>query len=187
MGPARASDAPVLRSPQGHLRHWQDGAPLDFHGDYHTLSLVTPTFLPGHLHCALPPIWVGGLGLMMTRVAAEAADGLIVHPFNTERYVRDVTMPIVEKGLIDSRRSRADFCVVVDVITCVYRNDTEREDARRQCRLNLAFYGSTQSYRVTLEVHAWQDLLQDLNALSKAARWDEMPALVFDEILNRRA
>jgi probable F420-dependent oxidoreductase len=54
---------------------WQDGAALDFHGDYHTLSLMTPMFLPGHLQWGPPPVWVGGLGPMMTRVAAEVADG----------------------------------------------------------------------------------------------------------------
>jgi probable F420-dependent oxidoreductase len=163
---------------------WQDGAPLDFHGDYHTLTLMTPMFLPGRLPYGLPPIWIGGLGPMMTRVAAEVADGLIVHPFNTERYLREITMPIVEEGLSDSRRSRAEFCVVVDVITCLYRNDAEREDARNQCRFNLAFYGSTPSYRVTLEVHGWQGLQEDLNALTKAGRWDEMSALVSDELLE---
>ncbi len=163
---------------------WQEGAPLDFHGDYHTLSLMTPMFLPGRLGCGLPPIWVGGLGPMMTRVAAEAADGLIVHPFNTERYLREVTMPVVESGLMISKRSRTDFCVVVDVITCVYRDQSEQEEAKRQCRFNLAFYGSTPSYRVTLQVHGWQDLQQELNALSKAGRWDDMPGLVSDELLE---
>jgi probable F420-dependent oxidoreductase len=163
---------------------WQHGVPLDFHGDYHTLSLMTPMFVPGELPWGPPPVWVGGLGPMMTRAAAEVADGLIVHPFNTERYLRQVTLPIVDEGLVASGRSRPRFCLVVDVITCVYRNELEREDARQQCRFNLAFYGSTPSYRVTLQAHGWQDLQADLNALSKAGRWEEMPGLISDEVLE---
>jgi len=163
---------------------WQDGVQLDFHGDYHTLSLMTPTFLPGDLPWGPPPVWVGALGPMMTRVAAEVADGLIVHPFNTERYLRQVTLPVVEEGLVVSRRSRSGFCLVVDVIICVYRNAVERADARQQCRFNLAFYGSTPSYRVTLQAHGWEDLQAELNVLSKAGRWDEMPGLISDEVLE---
>jgi probable F420-dependent oxidoreductase len=121
---------------------------------------------------------------MMTRVAAEVADGLIVHPFHTERYLRQVTVPVVEKGLAASGRSRPGFCVVADVIICGYRNELERAHARQQCRFNLAFYGSTPSYRVTLEAHGWGDLQSELNALSKAGRWDEMPGLIPDEVLE---
>ena len=29
----------------------------------------------------------------MTRVAAEAADGMLVHGFTTERYLREITLP----------------------------------------------------------------------------------------------
>jgi probable F420-dependent oxidoreductase len=163
---------------------WQDGVPLDFHGDYHTLSLMTPMFLPGPLDSGVPPIWVGGLGPMMTRVAAEVADGLIVHPFNTERYLREVTSPVVAEGLAASRRPRTAFSLVVDAIVCVYRNELEQEEAAKQCRFNLAFYGSTPSYRVTLQAHGWQDLQEELNRLSKAGRWDEMAGLIPDDLFE---
>jgi probable F420-dependent oxidoreductase len=163
---------------------WQDGVPLDFHGDYHTLSLMTPMFLPGALSSGPPPIWVGGLGPMMTRVAAEVADGLIVHPFNTSRYLGQVTLPVVEEALAASGRSRSAFCLVVDAIVCVYRDDPERQSATDHCRFNLAFYGSTPSYRVTLQAHGWENLQGELNALSKAGRWEEMPGLITDEILE---
>ena len=47
----------------------------------------------------------------MTEVAGEVADGMILHPFTTERYVREVTMPALERGFADGgpdpRRLRA--------------------------------------------------------------------------------
>ena len=45
----------------------------------------------------------------MTEVAGEVADGVIIHAFTTEKYLREVTLPAVEKGLAKAGRSRDDF------------------------------------------------------------------------------
>ena len=34
----------------------------------------------------------------MTEVAGEVADGLLVHGFTTERYMREVTLPALDAG-----------------------------------------------------------------------------------------
>ena len=49
---------------------------------------------------------------MMTEVAGEVADGVIIHAFTTEKYLREVTLPAVERGLAKAGRSRDDFQVV---------------------------------------------------------------------------
>ena len=54
-------------------------------------------------------------------------------------------------------------------------------------RKQLAFYGSTPAYLSTLACHGWQDLHRELNRLSKLGRWDDMTALVDDEILETLA
>jgi RNA:NAD 2'-phosphotransferase (TPT1/KptA family) len=46
----------------------------------------------------------------------------------------------------------------------------------------LAFYGSTPSYRVTLDAHGWGDLQTELNRLTKEGRWDVIPTLIEDEV-----
>ena len=49
----------------------------------------------------------------MTEVAGELADGLIAHAFTTERYLREVTKPALERGrargheLLDANELRA--------------------------------------------------------------------------------
>ena len=48
----------------------------------------------------------------MTEVAGEVADGVIIHAFTTEKYLREVTLPAVERGLAKAGRSRDDFQVV---------------------------------------------------------------------------
>src|SRR5690606_16429482 len=99
---------------------FHEGAPLAFQGDYYTFTLMTPTFIPGPLEWGPPPIWMGGLGPQMTKAAAEVADGVLIHPFNTERFLREETVPRVAAGLDASGRQRSDFTVTVTVIVCVY-------------------------------------------------------------------
>ncbi len=169
---------------------FHEGARLDFRGDYYTFTLMTPTFLPAPLSSdgsvAPPPIWMGALGPLMTSAAAQVADGVIVHPFNSEQFLRTQTLPRVDAGLAKSGRSRDEFTVNVTAIACLYDENDERERAAAldAARINLAFYASTPSYRVTLDVHGWGDLQPELNALSKAGRWADMATQITDEMVD---
>jgi alkanesulfonate monooxygenase SsuD/methylene tetrahydromethanopterin reductase-like flavin-dependent oxidoreductase (luciferase family) len=64
------------------------------------------------------------------------------------------------------------------------RNDEEIEAAAKATRGQIAFYGSTPSYRPVLEMHGWGGLQDELNAMSKQGRWGEMGDLVTDEMLH---
>lgn len=163
---------------------WNDGDPLKFEGDYYTFTLMTPVFNPGPVVGGAPPIWAGALGPKMTKAMAEVADGLLIHPFNTERFVREHTLPAVDAGLAASGRTRDDFSLGIDVMIGVYRSDAEREIAERGCRSNLAFYGSTPAYRVTLDAHGWGELQTDLNARTKRGEWATIGEAIDDEVLH---
>jgi probable F420-dependent oxidoreductase len=166
------------------FRTFHEGEPLAFRGDYYTFTLMTPTFIPAPLESGPPPIWMGGLGPLMTKAAAEVADGVIIHPFNSERFLREQTLPRVADGLAASGRTRGDFSLGVTVIVCVYETDEERTVAEDACRYNLAFYASTPAYKVTLDVHGWGDLQPELNRLTKEGRWSEMGSAVEGEVLE---
>ncbi|HVN14551.1 MAG TPA: LLM class flavin-dependent oxidoreductase, partial [Anaerolineales bacterium] len=56
----------------------------------------------------------------------------------------------------------------------------EIEFARQQ----IAFYASTPSYRAVMSLHGWDATAEKLSALAARGGWNEMPALVTDEILN---
>lgn len=167
-----------------------DGTRLDFRGDYYTFTLMTPTFLPKPLSedgsVLPPPLWMGALGPLMTSAAAQEADGVIIHPFNSEHYLRTHTLERVELGLAKSGRTRDDFTVIVSAITCLYEDDDEpgRAAAIEAAKVNLAFYASTPSYRVTLDAHGWGDVQPELNRLSKEGRWRDMTALVTDDMVD---
>jgi probable F420-dependent oxidoreductase len=172
-------DRPVARMAElvGALRAifatWQNGERLDFRGEFYRHTLMTPTFNPGPNPFGPPPIYVGALGPRLTRAAAEVADGLLVMPFGSSRFLAEATMPAVRAGLA----GRTDFALVPEVIV------SAGEDHEATRRL-LAFYGSTPAYRPVLEVHGWGDLQPELHTLSKQGRWAEMGSLISDEVLT---
>jgi probable F420-dependent oxidoreductase len=165
------------------FRAWQDGERLDFRGDFYTFTLMQPTFNPGPNPFGPPPILVGALGPRLTRAVAASADGLLLHPFMSEQFMREQTLTNVDLGLAAADRQRADFSIVATTIVCTGRDEAEMATARAGTRALLAFYGSTPAYRPVLDAHGWGDLQPELNTLSKQGRWEEMGALVDDEIL----
>jgi probable F420-dependent oxidoreductase len=148
---------------------------------------MTPFFDPGPNPFGAPRIFVAGLGPKMTELAAEVGDGLLIHPFNTERFVREHSAVAVDRGLARAGRSRDDFSVAVTTIVLTAGTDEELVEADAGVRRLLSFYGSTPAYRVTLDAHGWGELQTELNTLSKQGRWDEMPALIDDDIVNALA
>ena len=163
--------------------NWYDGKPLAFTGQFYTHTLMTPNFAPSDTEFGRPRIHLAAVGPQMTDVGAEVADGIIFHPFTTERYVREVTMPAIEAGLAERSRSRANFEVTAIPFVACGINDEAQDSRRSEARKQIAFYGSTPSYRGVLELHAWDALHEDLHKLSKAGRWDEMGDLIDDEVL----
>ena len=163
---------------------WQNDTKLDFRGDFYTHTLMTPFFNPGPNQFGAPLVFLAAVGEGMTKVAAEVADGLLIHGFTTERYIREVTVPAVEAVLEANGRSRGDFSFSYPAFVVTGDNEAEIERAATGTRKQIAFYASTPAYRPVLELHGWGELQTELNAMSKQGRWDEMGGLITDEILD---
>jgi hypothetical protein len=54
-------------------------------------------------------------------------------------------------------------------------------------RARVAFYASTPAYLAAFETEGHGEAARQLQALSRAQRWEEMPALVDDEMLDAYA
>lgn len=166
---------------------WQQGVPLRFEGRYYRHTLMTPMFNPGPNPFGPPPILLGALGPRMTAVAGEVADGLIVHPFNNQDFLRNSQLPIVHSALQRAGRSRADFTIQIAAMCVTGATEQEYAHAEQAVRNLLAFYASTPAYRPALEAIGWEALQPELNRLSKQGRWEEMGALVEDDLLHQFA
>lgn len=169
------------------LTAWQDGTRLDFRGEFTQHTLMPPTFVPGPNPYGVPPVLLGALGPIMTRTAAEVADGLLVMPFHSHRHVRERTLPAVEEGLTLAGRARADLAILPQAIVAMGRTEEELAAAAVGVRGLLAFYGSTPAYRPVLEVEGWGEVQPELNGLSKAGDLAAMFGLVSDEMLETLA
>ncbi|MGH8986926.1 MAG: LLM class F420-dependent oxidoreductase [Acidimicrobiia bacterium] len=163
---------------------WNDGEKLDFRGEFYRHTLMTPFFNPGPSTYGTPRVFLAAVGERMTEVAGETADGVLLHGFTTERYVRDVTLPALERGWARAGKKRTDFEVSGPMFVVTGTNEEELERARQGTKQQIAFYGSTPAYRGVLELHGWGDLQGELNRLSKQGDWIAMGDLVTDEILE---
>ena len=166
---------------------WLTGAPLQFRGEFYTHTLMTPFFTPPASDLdgfGVPRIFLAGVGELMTEVAGEVCDGFLCHGFTTEKYLREVTLPALERGRAKAGKTMDGFQIVGPSFVVTGTNDEEMAAAAAGTRQQIAFYGSTPAYRPVLDVHGWGGLQEELNGLSKQGEWGRMGELIDDEILN---
>jgi probable F420-dependent oxidoreductase len=166
---------------------WENGTPLNFRGDFYTHTLMTPFFTPDRADLAgfgTPKIFLAGVGELMTEVAGEVCDGFICHGFTTEKYLREVTLPALQRGRAKARKSMDGFEIVGPSFIVTGNTEPEMQQAAAGTRQQIAFYGSTPAYKGVLDIHGWGGLQEELNSLSKQGKWVEMGNLINDEILN---
>jgi len=163
---------------------WYTGEPLDFRGEFYTHTLMTPMFRPDNKEFGPPRVFLAAVGPLMTGVAGEVADGLIAHAFTTERYLREVTLPAIEKGLDKASRKRANFEITCPTFVVSGPDAESTANSKVMVQRQIAFYGSTPAYRPVLDLHGWGDLQPELNRLSKQGEWEKMGTLINDDILD---
>jgi probable F420-dependent oxidoreductase len=163
---------------------WYEGRKLEFRGRFYTHTLMTPMFTPTDNPHGAPPVVLAAVGPQMTEVAGEVADGMLVHAFTTARYLEEVTLPAIERGLARAGRSRAAFQICYPPFVVTGRDEQEWRASRTGIARQLAFYGSTPAYRGVLERHGWGELQGELNRMSKRGEWDAMGERISDEILE---
>ena len=164
--------------------NWYDGESLEFTGKFYTHTLMTPFFTPTNNDYGAPRVFLAAVGPRMTEVAGEVADGIIIHAFTTEKYLREVTIPAIERGLEKSGRSRDDFEISYPCFVITGRDEKELAEAKVATKLQIAFYGSTPAYKPVLESIGAGDLQGELNTMSKQGRWAEMGTLIDDEMMS---
>lgn len=163
---------------------WHEGKPLEFTGEFYTHTLMTPFFTPTNNEFGAPRVFLAAVGPMMTEVAGETADGMIVHAFSTENYLRQTTLPALERGFAKSGRRREDFELSYPVFVVTGVDEASFAEARALVKRQIAFYGSTPAYKGVLDSIDAGELQPELNTMSKQGRWEEMGELITDDILE---
>ena len=160
---------------------WAGEDRLFFKGEFYRHTLMTEFFDPGPNPHGNPPILLAAVGERMTQVAGRAADGLLCHPFTTPAYLHERTLPTLREargGPLDG------FTVCHSPMAVLGADAPARAEAERAVRRQIAFYGSTPSYRAVLEQHGWGELADRLHALSRTGSWEEMTEEISDDVLD---
>ncbi|WP_419862608.1 TIGR03617 family F420-dependent LLM class oxidoreductase [Candidatus Poriferisodalis sp.] len=163
---------------------WQERTPLDFQSEHYNLDLMVPLFDPGPMAHPDIPVHIAAINPNMCGVAGEVADGVRLHPVCSPKYIAEVMAPAVARGAERAGRDAAavDWCMKPLVATAA--DEATLAAVTRTVRERVGFYLSTPAYRAAFDVHDWTDEATEAAVLSKAQRWDEISAIVSDEMLH---
>lgn len=162
---------------------WESGEPLFFASDHYTLSLMPPAMVPAPHGFGAPPVYIAGVGDVMTRVAGEVGDGFLCHGFSTPRWIAERTLPALAEGRARAGKAMDGYVVKASTFLAT-GSDEEIEKAVTTIKGQIAFYASTPAYKAVLDLHGWGDLGTELTQLSKTGRWDEMAGLIDADVLD---
>ncbi|MCL4744413.1 MAG: TIGR03617 family F420-dependent LLM class oxidoreductase [Burkholderiaceae bacterium] len=166
---------------------WQNGTQLNVTGEYYNINLMVPLFNPGPIEHPWIPIHLAAVNTVMCKVAGEVADGIRPHPVCTPSYIEQVMLPAVRLGAKNSGRSLENFSVSMKPLVASAPDEEQLQPKIRDARARIAFYASTPAYSAAFEHLGLHDLAAEAKLLSRAQRWEDLPRLVSDEILDQFA
>jgi probable F420-dependent oxidoreductase len=166
---------------------WQTGERLDHHGEHYDLDLMVPLFDAGPIEHPDIPVHLAAVNTNMCAVAGEVADGIRPHPVCTPSYIAEVMLPAVRRGAARAGRPLDGFRVAMKPLVASARTEEELRVKVRDARARIAFYASTPGYRAAFDHLGLGDLATEAKELSKAQRWEELPAMIDDGTLDRFA
>ncbi|WP_420446601.1 TIGR03617 family F420-dependent LLM class oxidoreductase [Candidatus Poriferisodalis sp.] len=183
-----SAPAPWMRDYVGAVRAvwrcWQDRSPLDYQSEHYNLNLMVPLFDPGPIAHPDIPVHIAAINPNMCGVAGEVADGIRLHPVCSPLYITEVMAPAVDRGAERAGRDAVavDWCM--KPLVAAAPDEAMLAVVARTVRERVGFYLSTPAYRAAFDVHEWTDESERAAVMSKAQRWDEISALVSDEMLH---
>src|SRR3954462_13502014 len=163
---------------------FQTGGNLNYEGEFYRHTLMTPFFNPGPIEHPEIPIYIAGVNTRLARLAGELCDGFHVHPFHPLEYVKQIVKPAIAEGCEQEGRKPEDVQLATSVFVITGENTEDIEKQREKMRAQAAFYASTPTYRIVLEVHGWGEIGEKLGGLARNKKWDEMTNLITDEMLH---
>jgi probable F420-dependent oxidoreductase len=164
---------------------WQHRTRLNFQGEFFKLNLMTPFFSPEpHEHHRIP-IFVAGVNRRMCQLAGELCEGFHAHPLHTAHYLRERVIPNIETGLLKAGRLRRSLEVSSSIFVIPTDDPQRAAKYENEIREQIAFYASTPPYRPVFDLEGWGDVADELKAKAARGRWNELPSLITDEMLDR--
>jgi probable F420-dependent oxidoreductase len=150
--PKMAEYVEVIRKVLGTFR----GDRIDHRGRFYTVTM--PPF-PGATAVDHVPVYLAAVNVRMIEAAGRVADGVLGHPLTSPQYVREVVRPALEAGAREAGRDPSSVSLTNSVILQL---NEDRDRARLEAALQIAFYATTRTYRPVLELHDFAELMAPL-------------------------
>ena len=96
-------------------------------------------------------------------------------------------LPEAHQGAAKARRDPASFALCVKPLVATAPDRSMLAERIRDVRARIAFYASTPAYLTAFATQGHGEVAQQLQAYSRAQRWEEMAAFVTDEMLDTYA
>ena len=153
------------------------GAPIDHRGRFFTVTMQP---FPGAGPPPGPiPIYLAAVNERMLLLIGEKADGFLGHPFTSPSYVQEVALKHIAEGAEAAGRSIKDLEIAQSVICSV---GDDADSARAGAKPQIAFYGTTRTYKPVLDHHGFGDAIEQLRAAHARDDMAGMVAAVTDEM-----
>jgi probable F420-dependent oxidoreductase len=127
------------------------------------------------------PVYFAAVGPIMARVCGEVADGLIGHPLASPKYLGEVVRPAIADGAARAGRSPSDCNLTASPMISI---SDDVDLARREAKLQIAFYATTRTYRGILALHGKEGMVDDLRSAFEARDQQRMIELVDDDLCD---
>jgi probable F420-dependent oxidoreductase len=158
------------------------GGPVRYEGDIYRVTRMQPYFNPGPSDAVAPPIWLGAVNAGMCELAGAVAKGVVTHSTNSDpAYLRDVVRPALQRGAAERA---SEPLIVASAAIATGESDAAVAQERERQRRMLAFLYSTPSYATALKRRGWPELPEQLRMLVRAQRWDDLPTVLSDAVLD---
>ncbi|MGH2734023.1 MAG: TIGR03617 family F420-dependent LLM class oxidoreductase [Actinomycetota bacterium] len=128
-----------------------------------------------------PPVYFAAVGALMSKMCGEVADGLIAHPLASPRYLSEVVRPAIAEGAAKAGR-KPEECNLTAAPMISISDDVDL--ARREVKLQIAFYATTRTYKKILELHGYAELVPELRSAFEARDNERMTELIPDELCD---
>src|SRR6478752_4748474 len=101
----------------------------------------------------VPKLSRDGVGELMTEVASETDVASPCHGFTAEKYLREVTLPVLERGRAKAGKTMDGYDIGGPSFVVTGTDEQQMETAAAGTRQQIAFYGSTPAYKPVLDIH----------------------------------
>lgn len=164
---------------------FQTGEPLSFEGEQYQFTKMQPFFNPGPIDDPAIPIYLGAVGPVMTAMTGEVADGHMSHPTHSApRVLKELALPALDRGAQRVGRKALDLHRMAAGMVATGKDREEVARHREKNRELMGFLYSTPAYWPALEIYGWKQIGERLHSMTREGKWDEMTALIDDELLD---